>query len=121
MKAVYIMQPGGPENFVYGDRPDPQAGPGEIVVRVTALNHADLGVHSGRSVTERCRSACFRSGDPHREPERFMIAELSSPDDRPERATASPRREDSRPVRTDVPRGRNGQVRYRLGLRTPQP
>jgi len=53
MKAVYIVQPGGPENLIYGDRPDPQAGPGEVVVRVggTALNHADLSIRAGRSST----------------------------------------------------------------------
>lgn len=54
MKAVYISQPGGPESLVYGDRPDPQAGPGEIVIRVraTAINHSDLGVRAGRSSTD---------------------------------------------------------------------
>src|SRR5207237_3603404 len=34
-------------------RPDPQAGPGEVVVRVraSAVNHADLGIRAGRSST----------------------------------------------------------------------
>jgi len=53
VKAVYIAEPGGPEKLIFGDRPDPHAGPGEVVVRVraSALNHADLGIRSGRSAT----------------------------------------------------------------------
>ena len=40
--------------MIYGDRPEPQAGPGEIVIRVrgTALNHSDLGIAVGRGSTE---------------------------------------------------------------------
>ena len=50
MKAVYIAEYGDIDKLVYGDRPDPAAGPGEVVVRVraSALNHLDLGVRSGR-------------------------------------------------------------------------
>jgi len=50
MKAVYIAEPGGPEKLIFGDRPDPEAGPGEVVVRVrgTAVNHADLAIRAGR-------------------------------------------------------------------------
>ena len=53
MKAVYIAEPGGPEKLVYGDRPDPEPGAGDVVVRVraTALNHADLAIRAGRSAT----------------------------------------------------------------------
>jgi NADPH:quinone reductase-like Zn-dependent oxidoreductase len=53
MKAVYIAEPGGPEKLIFGDRPDPHAGPGDVVVRVraSAVNHADLGIRSGRSAT----------------------------------------------------------------------
>jgi NADPH:quinone reductase-like Zn-dependent oxidoreductase len=53
MKAVYIAEVGGPDKLIYGDRPDPEAGSGEVVVRVraTALNHADLGIRAGRSAT----------------------------------------------------------------------
>jgi NADPH:quinone reductase-like Zn-dependent oxidoreductase len=53
MRAVYIAEPGGPEKLIFGDRPDPQAGPGEVIVRVraTALNHADLALREGRSTT----------------------------------------------------------------------
>jgi len=47
MKAVYISEPGGPEKLIYGNRPDPEAGPGEVVVRVrdTAINPADISPH----------------------------------------------------------------------------
>ena len=53
MKAVYIAEPGGPDRLIYGDRPEPRAGAGEVVVRVraTALNHADLALRAGRSPT----------------------------------------------------------------------
>ena len=53
MKAVYIAEPGGPEKLIFGDRPDPTPGAGEVVVRVraTALNHADLALRAGRSAT----------------------------------------------------------------------
>ena len=53
MKAVYIAEPGGPEKLIFGDRPDPEAGAGEVIVRVrgTALNHADLSIRAGRSPT----------------------------------------------------------------------
>ena len=53
MKAVYIAETGGPEKLIFGDRPEPKAGAGEVVVRVrgTALNHADLGIRAGRSAT----------------------------------------------------------------------
>lgn len=41
MKAVYVVEGGGLE---YGDRPDPEAGPGEVVVelRAAAINRRDL-------------------------------------------------------------------------------
>jgi NADPH:quinone reductase-like Zn-dependent oxidoreductase len=53
MKAVYIAEPGGPDKLIFGDRPDPQAGAGEVIVRVrgTALNHADLSIRAGKSPT----------------------------------------------------------------------
>ena len=53
MKAVYIAEPGGPDRLIFGDRPDPQVGPGDVIVRVkgTALNHADLSIRAGRSPT----------------------------------------------------------------------
>ena len=54
MKAASIAEPGGPEKLIYGDRPDPEAGPGEVVVRVraTATNRADMGLRQGRGSTE---------------------------------------------------------------------
>ena len=52
MKAVYLQEPGGPEAMVYGDLPDPEVAPGEVMLRVhgSALNRADMGMRSrGRS------------------------------------------------------------------------
>ena len=34
MKAVYLEEPGGPEAMIYGDRPDPEVAPGEVMLRV---------------------------------------------------------------------------------------
>ncbi len=34
MKAVYIEQPGGPEALIYGDRPNPEPAPGEVLVKI---------------------------------------------------------------------------------------
>ena len=50
MKAAYFERHGGPEVIRYGDLPDPQAGPGEIVVDIHAasVNGADCKVLSGR-------------------------------------------------------------------------
>jgi NADPH:quinone reductase-like Zn-dependent oxidoreductase len=49
MKASYFEQHGGPEVLKYGDRPDPVAGPGEIVVDIVAasVNGADWKVRAG--------------------------------------------------------------------------
>ncbi|MFL6798927.1 MAG: NADP-dependent oxidoreductase [Xanthobacteraceae bacterium] len=51
MKAIYIEQHGGPEVLRYGDLPDPQPKPGEIVVNVVAasVNGADWKVRAGES------------------------------------------------------------------------
>ena len=51
MKAVFIQQHGGPEALTYGDRPEPEVGPGEVMLRVraSALNHLDLNLRAGRS------------------------------------------------------------------------
>src|SRR5262249_12977033 len=53
MKAVYIAEPGGPDKLIYGDRPDPEAGAGEVVVRVraTSVNPAALALRAGKSPT----------------------------------------------------------------------
>ena len=44
MRAVIAAEPGGPEVLTVRERPDPVAGPGEVLVRVaaTAVNRADL-------------------------------------------------------------------------------
>lgn len=49
MKAVYIEQFGGPDVVKFGDRPDPVAGPGEVVVDIVAasVNAADWKVRLG--------------------------------------------------------------------------
>jgi NADPH:quinone reductase-like Zn-dependent oxidoreductase len=49
MKAAYIEQLGGPEVFKYGDLPDPQAAPDDLVVDIAAasINAADWKVRQG--------------------------------------------------------------------------
>ena len=49
MKAVRIHEDGGPEVLRYEDAPDPEAGPGEVLVRLRAasLNHLDVWVRKG--------------------------------------------------------------------------
>lgn len=49
MRAAYIEQQGGPEVIRVGDLPDPEPGPGEVLVRVgaVALNPIDLYLRSG--------------------------------------------------------------------------
>jgi len=44
MRAVIVPSPGGPEALVVADLPDPQPGPGEVVLDVvaSAVNRADL-------------------------------------------------------------------------------
>jgi NADPH:quinone reductase-like Zn-dependent oxidoreductase len=53
MKAIYIAEPGGPEKLIFGDRPEPDVGAGEVLLRVraSAVNHADLALRAGRSAT----------------------------------------------------------------------
>jgi NADPH:quinone reductase-like Zn-dependent oxidoreductase len=50
MKAVFIEQFGGPDILKYGDMPDPQADPGQVVVDVVAasVNGADWRVRAGQ-------------------------------------------------------------------------
>jgi putative PIG3 family NAD(P)H quinone oxidoreductase len=50
MRAVVITHAGGPENLVVREIAKPQAGPGEVLVRVqaTALNRADVLQREGR-------------------------------------------------------------------------
>jgi len=49
MKAVFFRKHGGNEVLEYGDRPDPEPGPGEVrvAIRAAALNHLDLFVRNG--------------------------------------------------------------------------
>jgi NADPH:quinone reductase len=49
MKAVYIERTGGPDVMCYGDRPTPEPGPGEVLVRIVAsgVNFTDLNARSG--------------------------------------------------------------------------
>ncbi|MER7333471.1 MULTISPECIES: NAD(P)H-quinone oxidoreductase [unclassified Micromonospora] len=44
MRAMTIPEPGGPDALVWSEVPDPEPGPGEVVVdvRATAVNRADL-------------------------------------------------------------------------------
>jgi NADPH:quinone reductase-like Zn-dependent oxidoreductase len=50
MKAIYIERFGGADVLTYGDMPDPQAGPGQVVVDVVAasVNGADWRVRAGQ-------------------------------------------------------------------------
>ena len=49
MKAVRIYEDGGPEVLRYEDVPDPEPGPGEVLVslRAAGLNHLDVWVRKG--------------------------------------------------------------------------
>jgi len=49
LKAIRLHELGGPENLVYEDAPDPEPGPGEVVVKVhaAALNRRDVFVTRG--------------------------------------------------------------------------
>ncbi|PZG23184.1 NADPH:quinone oxidoreductase [Micromonospora craterilacus] len=44
MRAITIPEPGGPDVLTWSEVPDPQPGPGEVIVdvRATAVNRADL-------------------------------------------------------------------------------
>ena len=49
MRAVRIHEDGGPEVLVLEDAPDPEPGPGEVLVRLraSALNHLDVWIRKG--------------------------------------------------------------------------
>jgi NADPH:quinone reductase-like Zn-dependent oxidoreductase len=49
MKAIRIHEDGGPEVIRYEDVPDPEPGPGEVLVslRAASLNHLDVWVRKG--------------------------------------------------------------------------
>jgi NADPH:quinone reductase len=49
VKAIYIEQTGGPEVLQFGDRPVPEPGAGEVLVKIAAagVNFTDIGQRSG--------------------------------------------------------------------------
>src|SRR5438105_5238975 len=49
MKAIYIEQTGSPDVLRFGDRPDPEPAPGEVLVKlaVSGVNFTDLNARSG--------------------------------------------------------------------------
>jgi NADPH2:quinone reductase len=49
MKAVFVDQPGGPENLKYADVPTPQPGPGQALVKIAAsgVNFIDIYFRMG--------------------------------------------------------------------------
>src|SRR5437762_4165783 len=49
MKAVFVEQPGGPENLKYGDLPQPAPGPGQALVKIaaTGVNFIDIYFRNG--------------------------------------------------------------------------
>jgi NADPH:quinone reductase-like Zn-dependent oxidoreductase len=49
MKAIRIHEDGGPEVLRYEDAPDPEPGPGEVLVslRAASLNHLDIWIRRG--------------------------------------------------------------------------
>jgi NADPH:quinone reductase-like Zn-dependent oxidoreductase len=49
VKAIRIHEDGGPDVLRYEDAPDPEPGPGEVLVRLRAasLNHLDLWIRKG--------------------------------------------------------------------------
>jgi NADPH:quinone reductase-like Zn-dependent oxidoreductase len=51
VRAAEVTAFGGPEVFRVAERPDPQAGPGEVVVRIHAatINPTDLGTRAGQA------------------------------------------------------------------------
>ena len=62
MKASYFDQHGGPDVLKYGDRPDPVAGPGDVVVDIHAstVNGADWRVREGGYGPQKLPHICGR-------------------------------------------------------------
>ena len=54
MKVAAVKKPGGPGNLIIEERPDPVAGPGEVLVRIRAssLNYHDFVVVMGGIPTD---------------------------------------------------------------------
>jgi NADPH:quinone reductase-like Zn-dependent oxidoreductase len=50
MRAITVPQPGGPEVLTWAEVPDPECGPGEVLIDVvaSAVNRADLLQRQGR-------------------------------------------------------------------------
>jgi NADPH2:quinone reductase len=53
MKAVFIERTGGPDVLTFGERPMPEAAPGEVLVKVavSGVNFTDLNLRSGINKT----------------------------------------------------------------------
>jgi NADPH2:quinone reductase len=53
MKAIYIERTGGPEVLIFGERPTPEPGAGEVLVKVAAsgVNFTDINLRSGINKT----------------------------------------------------------------------
>ena len=53
MKAIYIERTGGPEVLTFGERPTPELGSGEVLVKVvvSGVNFTDLNLRSGINKT----------------------------------------------------------------------
>lgn len=49
MKTAYFEQHGGPDVMLYGERPDPQPGPNDVVVKIhtAAMNRVDKWIRDG--------------------------------------------------------------------------
>ena len=54
MKAAYIETPGPAENIVYGDLPQPEISPSQVLVRMTAVavNPVDTYIRNGANYWE---------------------------------------------------------------------
>lgn len=68
MKAVFFNEHGGPEKLIYGELPDPEPGPNDVLVRVkaAAMNHLDLWMRRGlpgREVAKPHVSGCEGAGE----------------------------------------------------------
>ena len=54
MKAAFIEEPGPAENIRYGDLPQPEIGPSQVLVRMTAVavNPVDTYIRNGANYWE---------------------------------------------------------------------
>lgn len=53
MKAIIVPQFGGPEALIYTEMDQPQAGPGQVLIKVKAcsLNFSDVKIRKGSKET----------------------------------------------------------------------